>query len=769
MMRASPPLGSLPPPPPRSLRRTIAVPVIGLGLLLAVIAGAVVGTALYLRQLDRVQDEISAVIETNRDPLSFATWGGDRAMIGMILTAINAHPYITASQLEADYIGPVNIGTPAREPMRQEAALYWTIDGQTTRIGFLTVTADLADIRDLLIGQLAAVAAVVTAVVVGMAGLLLVFLQRVVARPTERLAEQALAFSSRSPAEIASFDFHQNKDGAPVRMAREHTALVAALDRVRLHLGDTLTRLHDSEDRYRAAFAGARDGLWDWHPGSPEVYLSARALTILGLDAANGEGRTVATSRVMGCLAATHRAAVLDAVDRHRRGETPALEVRCPLEAHGTGPRRWVEFRGKGLRGGRRDGTLVRIAGSLTDITERVEAENRLTQMRQAELVGQMSSGLAHDFNNLLTLVLFNLDVLKTRFDGILDPRDEQLLDDAVAAGRQGRDLVNQLLLFARRRDPVKIRLNLPDSLAQVGRMVGRSLPATVRLLTAGATPEPQTDTGLWIDADPTQLESAVVNLILNARDALPAGGGEITVSARPDGPDRVLLEIADTGCGMPAAVLEQAATPFFTTKPVGQGTGLGLSMVAAFAEAASGTLSIDSQPGAGTRVRLSFPRRSPPDRPPPATVPGPLPQGEGEHLLVVEDEAPLLQTVAETARELGYRVSTAATAAEARRIFTRLMQMQDAPALVLTDITMPPESTTGPVPDTGVDLADWLTRQPEPPRILLMTAAGQPEPHLLRVCGSPSSPWPILPKPFLPADLANALHRIRTASRTTP
>jgi len=247
----------------------------------------------------------------------------------------------------------------------------------------------------------------------------------------------------------------------------------------------------------------------------------------------------------------------------------------------------------------------------VTDVTEQRQAEAQLRQIQKMEAVGNMTGGLAHDFNNLLTIILGNLQMLERRIGG----EDVGMVESAIRAARRASEVTQRLLAFSRRHPLSPERVDLPAFVAGLEGLlisaVGRDI--TLRVKVAA---------DLWpCHVDQGQLESALVNLAINARDAMP-DGGTLTVALanarRPDtakplhaeqGPDLVEIVVSDTGVGMPRQVLEQAVDPFFTTKVRGQGTGLGLSMVYGFVNQSGGSMHIDSAPGKGTRVTLRLPR----------------------------------------------------------------------------------------------------------------------------------------------------------------
>jgi PAS domain S-box-containing protein len=330
------------------------------------------------------------------------------------------------------------------------------------------------------------------------------------------------------------------------------------------------------------------------------------------------------------------------------------------------------------------------------EVAERLRAEEALRQAQKMEAVGQLTGGIAHDFNNLLTIIAGNVELLARHL-----PEDAQRLRRLAEAANQGARraaaLTQRLLAFSRRQalDPRPIDPN--KLVASVSDMLRRTLGETVALETVLAG-------GLWqTTVDANQLENALVNLAVNARDAMPDGGrltietanaalDEAYVAAVPEpvpAGQYVLIAVSDTGTGMDKATAERVFEPFFTTKEPGRGTGLGLSQVYGFVRQSGGHIRIYSEVGQGTTVKLYLPRlvgaaaaAGEPKRLGPAAPA----TGEGETILVVEDEAELRAFTVEVLSELGYRVLEAETAAGAMALVERENRID----VLFTDVVLP-------------------------------------------------------------------------------
>ena len=328
----------------------------------------------------------------------------------------------------------------------------------------------------------------------------------------------------------------------------------------------------------------------------------------------------------------------------------------------------------------------------LRDITQRRQTERQLQRALRLEAVGQLTGGMAHDFNNLLSVILGNLELLEEHLAD--DPDALELAEAAMQASLRGGELTRQLLAFSRRQPLEPKVFDLNDLVRETAQLLRRTLGARILVrLTL-------TD-GLWpLVADPAQLESALINLGINARDAMPKGGtltietanrrigARDTAEAGDLAPgDYVMLSVSDTGMGMTPEILDRAFEPFFTTKPEGEGTGLGLAMIWGFAKQSRGHARLQSEPGRGTTVQLLFPRAVTQERS--AEDGGEDLAGspvEGMTVLVVDDNAPLRDATTRILSRLGYRVLDAGNASDALAILGTSRPVE----LLFTDLEMP-------------------------------------------------------------------------------
>ena len=395
------------------------------------------------------------------------------------------------------------------------------------------------------------------------------------------------------------------------------------------------------------------------------------------------------------------------------------------------------------------DGKIIYLLFEGRDITDLKTAQEQLRQSQKMEALGQLTGGLAHDFNNLLTVVVGGLDVIAKRAD---DEKTKRYAENALAAAERGARLTGQLLAFSRVQ-----RLEVRPTL--VAPLIQNMRPLLRNVLGPGITKKfDLDDVSMPVMADPTQLEVAVLNLAINARDAMPEGG-ELSFSTRPvairnesdlqDG-DYIELTISDTGSGMPAEVSERAFEPFFTTKEVGKGTGLGLSMVYGMAVQSGGAARIRSAPGKGTSVTLLFRQAEGAigdaiagiDEPSGSIVPlAPV------SILVVDDDPDVRDFIVNSLQEHGYRVREASDGREGLAAIER-----EAPDLVVLDFIMPGLS--------GAEVAKRIrAKRPKQP---ILFVSGYSETDAIKQIAPDA---PLLAKPFR----AEALHKAVRRALTRP
>ncbi|MDP2985757.1 PAS domain-containing sensor histidine kinase, partial [Hydrogenophaga sp.] len=326
-----------------------------------------------------------------------------------------------------------------------------------------------------------------------------------------------------------------------------------------------------------------------------------------------------------------------------------------------------------------------------TDITHQKLLEQQFLRAQRMESIGTLAGGIAHDLNNVLAPIMMSIELLK---GSLPDPDDQAVLKTIAVSARRGADMIKQVLSFARGVEGKRHEVRIADVLRDLDQILSETISKNISIISSVAP-------DLWqVQADPTQLQQVLMNLCVNARDAMP-GGGRIAISAENMAVDAhyaamniesrvgayVKIEVEDNGSGIPPDIQERVFDPFFTTKPVGEGTGLGLATTLAIIKSHGGFVRMYSEVDKGTRFRIYLPadpQAVGAQSSPPQTT---LPRGNGQLIMVVDDEAAIRQVTRSTLEAYGYRVVLASNGAEAVALYAQ--NLQDI-ALVLTDMMMP-------------------------------------------------------------------------------
>ncbi|WP_342150013.1 response regulator [Methylorubrum sp. SB2] len=460
--------------------------------------------------------------------------------------------------------------------------------------------------------------------------------------------------------------------------------------------------------------------------GGRFVRLNARKAALMGGEVEASLGRT--------------ETAITDTPEAHETVEADARAVAAgeagsTVIARGAlGAERWSHVIRVPIRG--LNGEVTHLATIERDVTEQKSLEARLRQSDKMQALGTLAGGIAHDFNNLLTAILGSLELVGPKIAD--QPRVKRLVDNATGAAQRGSALTKRLLSFSRSND-LKARPVDPNALIEgMSALFGSSLGS---LVTVARDLDPDTPRAL---VDPDQLELAVLNLCINARDAMP-DGGRVTIMTRradisddpdlPPGPYAVVT-VTDEGTGIPPELLERVCEPFFTTKAVGQGTGLGLAMVFGLAQQAGGRLRITSEVGVGTRIELALPQAG---DVPEADAVEPAPEvataAAPARILVVDDDPEVRHVTASFLSGFGYTE----TEAKDGRTALAMMEEGDGFDLVVADLAMPGM--------TGVELAAAIRSRFAHVPVLLLTGHAEAVPI--------PDDLPVMQKPFASAELA--------------
>ncbi len=507
--------------------------------------------------------------------------------------------------------------------------------------------------------------------------------------------------------------------------------------------------LRESEERFRLLTMATSDAVWDWDICADKVWWSDGFRQLFGHALAD-ENSTTEYWKTL--IHEQDRARVLDAMEAALR-EGHNLKVSYRLQrADGT----WALVEDKGLLLRDSAGNAVRMVGGMTDVSERAALEARLRNSQRLEAVGQLTGGIAHDFNNLLTVVLGNAETLVELLEA--DPKKRELARMIVGAAERGAELTQRLLAFARRQSLIPHAVDVNTLLSGLAMMLDRVLGASIRFHIEAEKPL------LPALVDAAQLEHAILNLCVNARDAMPSGG-TLKISTKAVCLDQglqsegqtltpghyVQIQIVDTGVGISAEHLSKVFEPFFTTKSEGKGSGLGLAMVYGFVRQSGGSIQVASEPGKGSCFTLYLPVSEQPadeqEHPLSASA------NVAEHLtntrciLFVEDDVLVRQITQHNLGTLGFRVVAAGSGDAALALAKAMTQRGEQIDLLFTDVQMAGMS--------GPELV--LEMQRLVPDIRVLYASGYSA-QLAEPGRLPGTTAPVLAKPYRRAELATAI-----------
>lgn len=480
-------------------------------------------------------------------------------------------------------------------------------------------------------------------------------------------------------------------------------------------------KLNSVQNRYERTIEGTNEGIWEWNLRTGALYLSPRWAEILGYDLS--ELRPIAKT-FTDIIHPDDKDRVFKSIAANFKSRTPdIIEIQMRKK---TGEYLWIQARGKIIWD--EEGQPEFLSGSITDIKKRKLTEEKLRQSQKMDSLGRLSGGIAHDFNNILAIISGNLEVME-----ILSKGNKKILnciDTAHKGARRGAVLTKKLMGFSKQAPYSVERIHVNELLANMDELIRATCTASIYVKMDLAE-------NLWpLYADAGDLEDAIFNLVLNARDAMSSGGSLLIrttnkvidkhyADRHPDSKmgEFIMISVSDTGAGMTTEVISKFLEPFFTTKPVGEGTGLGLSMVQGFLKRAEGHINLNTALGDGTTIMLLFPRASTDliNHKPTNNGPPKLKVTGNETILIVDDEE-ALRIVAKThLAELGYNIYLAANAKEALEVIEKHKNID----LLFSDVVMPGTLN-------GFDLATKVSKIEPSIKILLTSGFNQ---HLEKSC----------------------------------
>ncbi|WFU76167.1 ATP-binding protein [Bradyrhizobium sp. CB2312] len=657
----------------------------------------------YEREVGVIETRLDEIGRSTTGSLGESLWNLDQNQLRLQLDGILRLPDIRAAEVReiADRPNPIRVavGEPnTRSIVTRDYPLTTIVRGTARAIGVLHVEATLSEVYQQLLHRALVILASQAAKTFLVSLFIIYMFHLLVTRHLVAIADFVSKYNLARPPPPLQLERRPPYDPDELdKVVVAFNVMCANLEYAYGELREANANLERdlkirrsaeedaraSEQRFRDYAETASDWFWETGPDHRFTYISERA-GAFGMDhkALIGKRRTDA--------AFDH-----DAEPEKWRAHVATLDRHEPF--------RKFEYRGRDASGRLRhfsvngqpvfgsDGRFMGYRGSATDLTAQHETEERLRQSQKMDAIGQLTGGVAHDFNNVLTVITGTIELIQ---EGLADRPQfaaiAQLIDDAAT---RGAEITSQLLTFARRQPLEPREIDVNALVLETAKLLKPILGEHVEIVTRLAD-------DVWSAmADPSQLSSAIVNLAVNARDAMP-GGGRLTLETENrelDGTEGagegdvvrgafVMVAVSDTGHGIPADIRERVFEPFFTTKGAGRGTGLGLSMVYGFARQTGGTVAIESEEGRGTVMRLFLPRSKgeAPDRTAPVLAPATA-RGQ-ETILVVEDD-PLVQGyVIAQLGSLGYRTLAAGDGAAALALVDQGAKFD----LLFTDIIMP-------------------------------------------------------------------------------
>ncbi|HEX8447667.1 MAG TPA: ATP-binding protein [Sphingomonas sp.] len=511
------------------------------------------------------------------------------------------------------------------------------------------------------------------------------------------------------------------------RRQYEVRAAAATLEQA---VAERTSELEAARDSLAFALDAADMGSWDMDLVTGETRRTLRHDAIFGYSEMQPSWTV---DHLLSHVVPGQRAAVAAAFDQAIA--TGTLDVECAIMG-ADGQARWITKKGRVRYD--TDGTPLCLTGVVTDVTDRKEADAQLAQAQKMDAIGQLTGGVAHDFNNLLTPIVGSLDLVRRRHKD--DERTQKMVSGALQAAERAATLTQRLLAFARRQALQPRAVDIGALIDGIVDLIRRSLGPTIKVVLEVPDDLPSAR------VDPNQLELALLNVAINARDAMP-GGGRLTITVgSTTAAERNLLDLApgryvhvraaDTGTGMDKATLARATEPFFSTKGVGKGTGLGLSMIHGLAAQSGGTLRLSSTPGEGTSVELWLPATDEAANRDTGRSAEPITARRAATVLLVDDEEIVRFATADMLRDIGYSVVEASSASQAMTALRSGVEVD----LIVTDYLMPAMTGAAMINElraTGIRLPALL--------ITGYAAAGEDVPPDV----------PRLAKPFRQVDLA--------------
>jgi len=696
-----------------SIASRLAIALVCLGITATIVTTVIQTYREYQAEIDLIDIRFEGVRKSHGPSLAASIWHYADRQIELELQGILNTPGFEYAEVRSRQ-GPVwKVG--AKSPSNitvNEIPLVFRLDGEDKVLGTLSIAAGKQAIYDSIIVHALESLTYFAVWTFVLAGALFLIFRQLVTRHLSALARYTSSMSFDLSASPLMLDRVAPKSGT----ADELEQVARAINSMQSQLAESVQKLHESERKFRRLFENAEVSIWN--EDFSEALNALDKLRDDGVSDLRGylnENEHAAIDmaklvRVVQVNEATLKLFGADSEDRLRNridetfgpnaAEVFKDEICAIWEGHKVF-RSEATFR---TLDGREIDAIVtfqipetkegfrNVPVSIIDITDRKMLEEQVRRAQKMEAVGQLTGGIAHDFNNILAIITGNLELLRIRVEH--DPNILKFADSALAGTNRGADITRKLLVFSGQRSGDAELMVVNESITRLQEFIAKSLTASIDVKT-------QLADDLWsTEISPGDFEDAIINLALNARDAMPEGGtltietankvlDEVFVRYNPTARvgEFVMIAVSDTGTGMTAEVKEKVFEPFFSTKDTGKGTGLGLSMVYGFVQRSNGHVMIYSEPGSGTTFRVFLPRsdsvalkteKAPDDW-------APLPRGS-ETILVVDDEKPLLEVAVAQLETVGYSTVTADNGVKALEILENRADID----LMFCDVIMP-------------------------------------------------------------------------------
>jgi PAS domain S-box-containing protein len=720
----------------------------------------------YNREVSAIETRLDEIGGSYLGSLGESLWNLDQNQLQLQLNGILRLPDIRAVEISeiADRPKPIRVAVGergARSIIGREYPVDYAPHGARRQIGLLYVEATLTDVyRELMTRALVILASQAAKTFLVSLFILYVF-HWLVTRHLVAIAAFGSSYSlARPPPPLHLKRKPPDEADELDTVVEAFNTMCANLERAYDDLRQTNVRLErdliirqraeedarHSEQRFRDFAETASDWFWETGPDHVFTYISRiGAFDVDGLNRVLPIGKRRPDAAFDAEAEPEKWREHMATLDRHEPFRNFEYTGRDP-----TGRPQHVSVNGKPVFAA--NGRFLGYRGTSTDLTKQHEAEERLRQSQKMDAIGQLTGGVAHDFNNILTAITGTIDILR---EGMADRPQlaemAQLIDDAAV---RGAEITSQLLTFARRQPLEPYEINVNDLVAETARLLKPTLGETIEI-------EQVLEGHAWpVLADPSLLSAAIINLAVNARDAMP-GGGRLrlqTANAVLDGGDTsddgevkpgefVMIAVADTGQGIPTNIRDRVFEPFFTTKGIGHGTGLGLSMVYGFARQAGGTVKVDSEEGRGTVIKVFLPRSlAHAVKKPEVVHQSATPRGH-ETILVVEDDALVRGYVVAQLGSLGYKTLVVGDGVAALALLDQGAEFD----LLFTDMIMPGGLT-------GRELAEAVLKRRPGTKVLY--TSGYADNTILHE-GHLDSGVTLLRKPYRKAPLARKVREV--------